>query len=235
MTKETIMVDHQEIIARLDRLEAMLAPIAETSRGLQELRKDLPPQADEPLKVLLRELSDTDNEHTLEDLTYLIRKGLRSINNLTFALDQLENIIEFARTAEPLLKVTIPALIAALDKLERQGIFAMGLGMLGALERVAERHEPAELARLGDVLSVVLDAGCRLTSPESLRFLEQALSVPSRVDLDQTQEVTLGGMFKVMRDPRVRQGLGVLVELTRALGAAKSESCPLPSESKQSS
>jgi uncharacterized protein YjgD (DUF1641 family) len=107
--------------------------------------------------------------------------------------------------------------------------------MLGALERVAERHEPAELARLGDVLSVVLDAGCRLTSPESLRFLEQTLSVPSRVDLDQTREVTFGGMFKAMRDPRVRQGLGVLVELTRALGAARSESCPLPSESKQPS
>jgi hypothetical protein len=226
------MVENQEIIARLDRLEAMLAPMAALSRATQEQKKGLPPQIDQAFKTLLLELADADNEYRVDDLAFLIKKGLRSINNLTFALDQLENLIELVRTAEPLLKVTIPAIIASLDRLERQGLFAMGLGLLGALERVAERHEPAELARLGDVLSVVLDAGCRLTSPASLRFLEQALSVPSRVDLDQTREVTIGGLFKAMRDPKVRQGLGVMLELTRALAPAEDKGCPLPSGAK---
>jgi uncharacterized protein YjgD (DUF1641 family) len=231
MTREGFMDGNQEIIARLDRIEAMLAPLAEHTRAVQESRKERPPQIEQAFEALLLELADAENEYRTEDLSYLIRKILRSINNLTFALDQMENLIEFMRTAEPLLKVTIPAIIASLDRLERQGLFAMAMGLLDALERVAERHDPEELAKLGDVFSVVLDAGCRLTSPGSLRFLEQALSVPSRVDLDQVREVTFGGMLKAMRDPKVRQGLGVLMELTRALAPVRDESCTLPSAS----
>ncbi|MFP4316414.1 MAG: DUF1641 domain-containing protein [Desulfovibrionales bacterium] len=224
------MADNAEIIARLDRLEAMLAPVAETSRTLQDLQKELPPQAGESLRAMVKALSGPENEYRVEDLGFLAKKGLQSINNLTFALDQLDNVIEFLRTAEPLLKVTIPAIIETLDRLERQGLFAMGLGLLEALERVSERHDPQEMARLGDVLSVVLDAGCRLTTPESLKFLEQALSAPSRVDLDKTGEVTITGLFRAMRDPRIRQGLGVLLELTRALAPSETRSCPLPPE-----
>jgi uncharacterized protein YjgD (DUF1641 family) len=44
---------------------------------------------------------------------------------------------------------------------------------------------------------------------------------PTKVDLSQAQEVGLFGMLQAMRDKEIRQGLGVLLELTRGLSAVK--------------
>ena len=46
-------------------------------------------------------------------------------------------------------------------------------------------------------------------------------NVPAKVDLSQAQEVGLFGMLQAMREKEVRQGLGVLLELTRGLSAVK--------------
>ncbi len=44
---------------------------------------------------------------------------------------------------------------------------------------------------------------------------------PSKVDLSQAQEVGLFGMLQALREKEIRQGLGVLLELTRGLSAVK--------------
>ena len=44
---------------------------------------------------------------------------------------------------------------------------------------------------------------------------------PTKVDLSQAQEVGLFGMLQAMREKEIRQGLGVLLELTRGLSAVK--------------
>ena len=44
---------------------------------------------------------------------------------------------------------------------------------------------------------------------------------PAKVDLSQAQEVGLFGMLQAMREKEIRQGLGVLLELTRGLSAVK--------------
>jgi uncharacterized protein YjgD (DUF1641 family) len=45
--------------------------------------------------------------------------------------------------------------------------------------------------------------------------------VPAKVDLSQAQEVGLFGMLQALREKEIRQGLGVLLELTRGLSAVK--------------
>ena len=44
---------------------------------------------------------------------------------------------------------------------------------------------------------------------------------PTKVDLSHAQEVGLFGMLQAMREKEIRQGLGVLLELTRGLSAVK--------------
>ena len=44
---------------------------------------------------------------------------------------------------------------------------------------------------------------------------------PAKVDLSQAQEVGLFGMMQALREKEIRQGLGVLLELTRGLSAVK--------------
>ena len=44
---------------------------------------------------------------------------------------------------------------------------------------------------------------------------------PTKVDFSQAQEVGLFGMLQALREKEIRQGLGVLFELTRGLSAVK--------------
>jgi uncharacterized protein YjgD (DUF1641 family) len=44
---------------------------------------------------------------------------------------------------------------------------------------------------------------------------------PTKVDLSKAQEVGLFGMLQAIREKEIRQGLGVLLELTRGLSAIK--------------
>ena len=113
------MTHEEEILSRLEQLEGRIAPMAETARAVGELRDELAPRVNEAVHALIRELADVEADFQLEDLLHLVKKALRNTKNLSFTLDQLKNLIDFAVTVEPLLKSSVPQLILYLDELER--------------------------------------------------------------------------------------------------------------------
>ena len=110
------------ILDRLESLEQKINPIAESAQSIKELKEQLTPRVNEAVKALITELVDIEDDFQLEDLIFFIKKVLRNIKNLTFALDQLKNLIDFATAVEPLLKTTVPQIIASLDELEQKGL-----------------------------------------------------------------------------------------------------------------
>lgn len=105
----------------LESLEQKIAPIAESAQSIKEL-KEHTPRVNEAVKALIEELVDIEDDFQLEDLVFFVKKVLRNIKNLTFALDQIKNLIDFAVAVEPLLKTTVPQIIATLDALEQKGL-----------------------------------------------------------------------------------------------------------------
>jgi hypothetical protein len=61
----------------------------------------------------------------------------------------------------------------------------------------------------------------KLTSPAAIDFLDRITEVPLRADFSRAQPAGRWKMFWALSDKDVRQGLGVALELTRALAAAK--------------
>ena len=84
------MTNEELILERLDRIEAQIAPLAESARGLQELRDDMMIVAHPASQVLIKELMDVESSFQLQDLMKLTKQMLRSVKNITFALEQLE-------------------------------------------------------------------------------------------------------------------------------------------------
>ena len=110
------------IMERLDRLEQKIDPVADSAKSIKELREQLAPRVNEAVKALIIELADLESDFQMEDLVFLIKKVMRNIKNLTFALEQLKNLIDFARAVEPLLKSTVPQIIQTFDELEQKGV-----------------------------------------------------------------------------------------------------------------
>lgn len=63
----------------------------------------------------------------------------------------------------------------------------------------------------------------KLTAPKPLELLFRLADVPARVDLSQARAVGPFVMIFALRDPQVKQGMGIVLELTKGLALARVE------------
>jgi uncharacterized protein YjgD (DUF1641 family) len=215
------MNQEDNIQNRLERLEQQIAPVADSARSISELREELAPRVNEAVKALIVELADIEADFQLEDLLFLIKKVLRNVRNLTYSIDQLKNIIDFILIAEPLLKSTVPQMIYYMDDLEQRGVFTLLSSSMEMIKKTAETYTAEDLSQIGDGLVKLLGIFKKLTTPESLALLDKAAEVPSCVDLSRAKPAGAWGLLWAMGNPEVKNGLGILLELTKGLSALK--------------
>jgi uncharacterized protein YjgD (DUF1641 family) len=215
------MTTEEQILERLDRIEAQLAPISQSARGLQELREDLIPLSGQAFRLITRELEDIESGFQLEDLMAMVKRMLRSVKHITFTLAQLENVVDFITTIEPLLKSSVPQIINYLDDLEQRGVLRIITSMLDVRAKIAEAYSADDIDQIGDGVVAALGLVKKLSDPKAVEFLEKFAELPSKVDLAGAKPVGPFGMLGALSSKEARQGLGVLMELTKAMGGLK--------------
>jgi uncharacterized protein YjgD (DUF1641 family) len=218
------MNNEQQILDQLDQLGQDIAILTDSARSLRELRDDLSPRVNETVKRLITELAQIEGDFQLEDLLTLLKNLMRNIRNLTWTLEQLKSLVDFLRTVEPLLRSSVPQAIYQLDQLEQKGVFQIFSSMMGAMQKVAETYSPEDFQQIADGLVPLVGIVKRLTAPEPLHLLTKLAEVPTRVDLSQATPVGPFGMLFALRDPQMKQALGVALELTKGLASLKEES-----------
>lgn len=215
------MTNEELILERLDRIEAQLAPITQTASGIKELREDLIPLSGQAFRLLIRELEDVESSFQLEDLMALLKRSLRSVKHIIFALEQMENIVDFVTTIEPLLKSSVPQVINYLDDLEQRGVLRIITSMLDVRAKIAAAYSPEDIDQIGDGAVVALGLAKKLSDPKASEFLEKIAELPSKVDLSGAKPVGPFGMLGALSSKEAREGLGVLMQLTKAMGELK--------------
>jgi uncharacterized protein YjgD (DUF1641 family) len=215
------MTNEELILERLDRIEAQLAPIAQTASGIKELREDVIPLSGQAFRLLIRELEDVESSFQLEDLMALLKRSLRSVKHIIFALEQMENIVDFVTTIEPLLKSSVPQVINYLDDLEQRGVLRIISSTLDVRAKIAEAYNSEDIDQIGDGAVAALGMAKKLSDPKAAEFLEKIAELPSKVDLSSAKPVGPFGMLSALSSKEARQGLGVLMQLTKAMGELK--------------
>ena len=215
------MTNEELILERLDRIEAQLAPIAQTASGIKELREDVIPLSGQAFRLLIRELEDVESSFQLEDLMTLLKRSLRSVKHIIFALEQMENIVDFVTTIEPLLKSSVPQIINYLDDLEQRGVLRIISSTLDVRAKIATAYSPEDIDQIGDGAVAALGLAKKLSDPKAAQFLEKIAELPAKVDLSGAKPVGPFGMLSALSSKEARQGLGVLMQLTKAMGELK--------------
>ena len=215
------MTNEELILERLDRIEARLAPISDTAGSIKDLREDLVPLSGQAFRLLIRELEDVESSFQLEDLMTLLKRSLRSVKHVIFSLEQLENIVDFATTIEPLLKSAVPQIINYLDDLEQKGVLRIITATLDVRAKIASAYTPEDIDQIGDGAVTLLGLVKKLSDPVAIDFLEKIAELPSKVDLAGAKPVGPFGMLGALSSKEARQGLGVFMELTKAMGSLK--------------
>jgi hypothetical protein len=90
-------------------------------------------------------------------------------------------------------------------------------------ERLPACYSPDDIAAMGDGFVLMHGVVKKLSNPDLIQFLEKLIDVPLAARLDEAKPVGPFGLAWKMRSKECRQGLGVMLESTRALGKLKTE------------
>lgn len=215
------MTNEELILQRLDALDAKIDPMIKSRQKWDELKEDLVPLQHQMTDLLIEHLQEVEAGFQLEDLLLVVKQSMRSIRNLQFALKSLDMIAEFAFDIEPLLKSAVPKMIEHLDELERKGVFRIIKAMLDVRAKVAAEYDHHDIEQISDGAVAMLRLAKKLSDPKTLDFLEKMIELPGSIDLSNTKKI---GPFKMLSagfNDEVKDGLGVMMELTKAMGKLK--------------
>jgi uncharacterized protein YjgD (DUF1641 family) len=206
------------LLERLERMEGQLQTLVKAQQGLAELKADIAPLMNSAVRLLIHELGMVESGFQLEDVFALVKQGMRSLRNLTQGLEMMDNMFELWNSMEPLLKSTVPNLINYMDNLERKGVFRTYAAMLEVRAKVAAHYDPEEIGDMGDAFVLLLSMLKKLSDPQIIDFMNRILDLPTAINLKETKPLGILGILSVMGSKEAKQGLGVAMELTKALG-----------------
>jgi uncharacterized protein YjgD (DUF1641 family) len=209
------------ILQKLDALQEEVRELRRSQKTYQELFDDMNPLLRQAFQVMLKEMSYIEDAFQLEDLFLLLKRGIRNVRNLAYLLDQLENAVELWRTIEPMMKSTVHNLIRYLGALEVKGVFRTYEAMLQIRGQVAEQYGPEDIAAMGDSFVQLLGLLKKLSNPDTMALLDKLTDLPTKLKLEEAKPVGPVGMLMAMGSSEVKESLGVVLQLTKALATLK--------------
>lgn len=217
------MTNEELILEKLERLETQIQPLIKTSETFAELKNDLIPIGNHATALLINELTEVEAGFQLENFMALIKEAMRNTDNFIFTLKQMASIIEFLKDLEPLLKSAVPQIIGYLNELEQKGVFRIIKATVDLRTKVAATYTGEDIDVMGDGLVAALGLAKSLSDPKTIELLEKLAQIPSKVDLDNAKSVGVFGLASAGFNPEISKGLGVMMELTKAMGKIQPE------------
>lgn len=212
------MTNEELILKKLEELEAKIDPIVKSRETFMELKEDLMPLQHQAIQLIIKELQEVEAGFQLDDVFMLMKQAMRSMRNFIFAMKTMDNVVEFITDMEPLLKSAVPKVIESLDEMERNGVFRILKATLDLRSKVAAQYDADDIEKIGDGMVALLGLAKKLADPKALAFLEKAAALPGNVDLSKSREISPMGLLSAGFNSEIKQGLGVLIELTKAMG-----------------
>lgn len=224
------MEDSRLILERLDRIEARIEPLSRGMEAVTELKQDLTPLFNNSIQQIIKELADVESSVQLEDILEMFKQFLKSVRNITYSLRQLGNVIDFVTTLEPLLKSSVPQIINYLDDIEQKGVFRILEATLGVRAKIAAAYTPEDIEQIGDGLVSLLGLLKKVSCPEAVCFLQGMVEIPAKLDFAESREVGPFGLLRACSNREVKEGLGVLIELTKGIGKLRNNHAADPNQ-----
>ncbi len=206
------------LLERLDRMEGQLNTLVKTQQASAELKADLAPLMNSTVRLLIDELGVVESGFQLEDVFTLLKQVMRNLRKFSQAMEMMENLFELWDCMEPLMKSAVPNLINYMDNLERRGVLRTYAAMLEVRAKVAAHYDPEEIATMSDAFVLLLSMLKKLSDPQMIDFMNRILELPTSINLAEAKPLGPLGMLSAMGSKETRQGLGVAMELTKALG-----------------
>jgi uncharacterized protein YjgD (DUF1641 family) len=124
------------------------------------------------------------------------------------------------------LRLMVPQLIEYLNGLEERGVFRIIKATYDIRAKIATEYTAEDIDQIGDGLVALLGLAKKSSDPQFIKLLENLAEVGTSLDLSKSKDVGPFGFFSACSGAESKRGLGVLLELTKAMGDLKTSGFP---------
>lgn len=219
---ETMEINIEQQIAEMNRkLDFLMEELLE-QKMQREKWNDLAEDASHISKdVMATATSVLDNSGVAisqEAITELAIKLLRNMDNIHQVLDLLESASDLAEDAGRIIHLAGLDVTEKFAELDRIGYFRFIKELGYVANRVVEHFSADDIHALGDNVVNILETVKRITQPDMLQAVNNAIVIFKSVETTDVPEMGLFRMLRELNTPEAKRGLGFLVTFLKNFG-----------------
>ena len=221
-----------EISHKLDQLTASVATLGEQveylkekayddrrrQRELDELREDLTPVINDMYAVTVEQLEEIQAYVQLEDVLNLMKRLARNTRTFDQLLDQVESANDFMKDFAPLTNDMVEQAIRMMADMEQKGYFGFVRQSQYVMDQIVTSFTEDDVRQLGDNVVLILNTIKALTQPEMMGLVNNLTQGFHEIEEHpEALQTSAFGLLREMRDPEVRRGLAVTMEVLKRI------------------
>ena len=238
------MAEYPQPVAEIDRLDELnrkldqltqsvaalgeqVAYLSETAyedrrrqREWDELREDLTPVINDVYAVTVEQLEEIQAYVQLEDVAQLAKRLARNTRTFNELLDQVESANDFVKDFAPLSQDMVEQAILMLNDMEQKGYFGFVRQGQYVMDQIVTSFTEDDVRQLGDNVVLILNTVKALTQPQMMDLINSLTSGFQAVEGEADELPTsMFGLLREMRDPEVRRGLAITMQVLKKVSA----------------
>ena len=144
-------------------------------------------------------------------------KLVRNLGNINELLDTFESAQDFIKDVTPIAHQMGLDAINKMAEFERKGYidFVRELGRVG--DNIVTHFTPDDVKDLADNIVNILETVKRITQPDMLVAVNNAITVYGSLEMEKFEEYSLWKAFREMRSPEMKKGMGFMINFLKNL------------------
>jgi uncharacterized protein YjgD (DUF1641 family) len=215
MAKQATAAEVEALNQKMDMILEHFEDQKRRQQELEELKNDVLPIANHMVNLTIDELAEIGTEFTMEDILFLMKRGLRNTCTWVKLMDMLEAGMGLTEELGMIGQGIFSDIVEQLDRLERQGYFAFMQEGWGVMEKIVTEFDEEDVRALGDNIVTILTTVRNMTQPEVLSFANNAVNAIQPTE--PVENVSTLQLLRSLSDPQVRKGMARLLNIVKTL------------------
>ncbi len=217
-------MDNQNIQEQINQLNRKMDLVLESlnqqnrkAEQVEDLFADLQIVGKDMYDTAVVELENQQVELDIDQLKFLGLKLLNNINDITVMLSVFESTVDFAKDAGPLVRESIIDMTKKLHEFEKKGYFEFLSEIGKMIDNLICHFSKDDVALLADNIVLIVDTMRKVTQPEMMHSIQNALNIYQHIDRDNVPEYSLFKLLKEMNRPEMKKMMGLAVNFMKEM------------------
>lgn len=234
--QQAVTVQASDMAAIADELRFLREQVAELSeqtrylaerarvrevkdREWDDFKHDFTPVANDLYGVLVEQLAELEPHVHLEDIVRLLKRLARNTRTLESMLDRLESANDFIEDAAPLTNDMFQGAVLMMADMEHKGYFGFARESTRIVDNIVTSFTEDDVRQLGDNVVLILNTVKEMTQPEVMTMVRN-LGATYRLQVEEPDgevPTSILSLLRQMRDPDVRRGLAITMNMLKVM------------------